>query len=161
MPIVDGLTSTKLIRSHESTHGSHHLSPRASLNGRVPIIAVSASLVEKERQTYIDAGFDGWVLKPISFSRVSELMDGIVDESVRDGALYAPGQWEKGGWFGKATPELWKKRGTMAEGREAAGMPDGTFPAVDGVLVDRVEEEDDASTPQPEKESENNPKQVE
>jgi CheY-like chemotaxis protein len=69
MPIVDGLTSTKMIRSFEKSHPSHLLSKRAARNGRVPIIAVSASLLEKERQTYIDAGFDGWILKPISFDR--------------------------------------------------------------------------------------------
>lgn len=105
MPIVDGLTSTKMIRSFEKTHPGSILSTRASSNGRIPIIAVSASLVEKERQTYIDAGFDAWILKPISFARLSELMIGIVDASVREKVLYEPGQWERGGWFhrGRAT----------------------------------------------------------
>ncbi|KAF2423428.1 hypothetical protein EJ08DRAFT_596109 [Tothia fuscella] len=99
MPIVDGLTSTKMIRSHEKTHPSHKLSRRANLNSRVPVIAVSASLIEKERQTYVDAGFDAWILKPISFARLKILMDGIVDKKAREEALYQPGQWEKGGWF--------------------------------------------------------------
>jgi CheY-like chemotaxis protein len=98
MPIVDGLTSTKMIRSYEKTHQNIY-SPRARFCGRVPIIAVSASLIEKSRQTYIDAGFDAWILKPISFSRLSELMTAIVDNKVRDDCLYRPGQWEKGGWF--------------------------------------------------------------
>jgi CheY-like chemotaxis protein len=103
MPIVDGLTSTKMIRSHEKDTPSHKLSARASLNHRVPIIAVSASLIEKERQTYIDAGFDAWILKPISFPRLNELMMGIVDAEVRKVALYTPGEWEKGGWFDMPT----------------------------------------------------------
>lgn len=112
---------------------------------------MSASLVEKDRQIYIDAGFDGWVLKPISFSRVSELMDGIVDESVREDALYVAGQWEKGGWFGKPTPDLWKKKGAMAEGQEAGNNPAGIAPAVDGVLGDGdPDDEDDTSTPRAE-----------
>ncbi|KAF2472635.1 uncharacterized protein BDR25DRAFT_333393 [Lindgomyces ingoldianus] len=98
MPIVDGLTSTKMIRSFEKTHPDT-LSPRAALCGRVPIIAVSASLVEKERETYISAGFDAWILKPISFSRLAELMTAIVDGKVREDCLYQPGQWERGGWF--------------------------------------------------------------
>ncbi|KAF2680885.1 hypothetical protein K458DRAFT_310729 [Lentithecium fluviatile CBS 122367] len=98
MPIVDGLTSTKMIRSFEKTHKNIY-SPRAALNGRVPIIAVSASLLEKSRQEYIDAGFDAWILKPISFLRLKELMTAIVETKIREECLYQPGEWEKGGWF--------------------------------------------------------------
>jgi len=99
MPIVDGLTSAKMIRSFEKSHPTQMLSTRAALNGRVPIIAVSASLIERERQIYIDGGFDGWILKPISFARLSEIMEGIVDNQVRRENLYHPGSWERGGWF--------------------------------------------------------------
>jgi hypothetical protein len=98
MPIVDGLTSTKMIRSFEKTRKDIY-SPRASLNGRIPIIAVSASLLEKARSDYIVAGFDAWILKPISFGRLSELMTAIVDTKVRRECLYRSGEWEKGGWF--------------------------------------------------------------
>lgn len=106
MPIVDGLTSTKMIRSFEKTHPSDVLSSRASLNGRIPVIAVSASLIEKERQTYIDAGFDGWILKPISFPRLAEIMNGIVDPDTRRRNLYKSGQWERGGWFSEGQPDV-------------------------------------------------------
>lgn len=98
MPIVDGLTSTKMIRSFEKIHTDIY-SPRAALCGRVPIIAVSASLVERLRQNYIDAGFDAWILKPISFDRLGELMTAIVDTDVREKCLYQSGDWERGGWF--------------------------------------------------------------
>ncbi|KAH7157671.1 putative phytochrome-like histidine kinase PHY1p [Dactylonectria estremocensis] len=99
MPIVDGLTSTKLIRALEMSpeHAGH--SPLAASNYRIPIFAVSASLVERERQTYIDAGFDGWILKPIDFKRLSSLLLGITEEGVRNSCLYKPGEWERGGWF--------------------------------------------------------------
>ncbi|KAI9717461.1 MAG: Light-sensor Protein kinase [Chrysothrix sp. TS-e1954] len=99
MPIVDGLTSTKMIRSFEKANRSAVLSPRASVNGRVPVIAVSATLVEKDREKYIEAGFDGWILKPINFARLSDLMTAIVDEKVRSSVMYKPGSWELGGWF--------------------------------------------------------------
>lgn len=99
MPIVDGLTSAKMFRSFEKTHPNHQLSTRAALNKRVPIIAVSASLVERERQVYIDAGFDGWILKPIAFNRLSEIMNGLVDQEARRNSIYRPGGWEYGGWF--------------------------------------------------------------
>jgi CheY-like chemotaxis protein len=120
MPIVDGLTSAKMIRAFETTHPSlpsspspsptPTLSPRAQLNSRVPIFAVSASLVEGKRQTYISAGFDGWILKPIDFKRLNIILNGIVDEGVRESCLYRPGEWECGGWF--------KARG---EGRRSSG----------------------------------------
>jgi DNA-binding response OmpR family regulator len=98
MPIVDGLTSTKMIRSFEKTHTNIY-SPRAKLCGRIPIIAVSASLNEKDRQHYIDAGFDAWILKPIPFDRMNKLIAAIVDDKIRSECLYEPGQWERGGWF--------------------------------------------------------------
>jgi light-regulated signal transduction histidine kinase (bacteriophytochrome)/CheY-like chemotaxis protein len=98
MPIVDGLTSTKMIRSFEKLHTNIY-SPRAALCGRVPIIAVSASLIERDRQQYIDAGFDAWILKPIAFDRLNRLMAAVVDKNIREDCLYQSGAWEKGGWF--------------------------------------------------------------
>lgn len=120
MPIVDGLTSTKMIRSYEKTHTNIY-SPRAALCGRVPIIAVSASLIERDRQQYIDAGFDAWILKPIPFDRLNKLMGAIVDAQSREECLYQPGQWERGGWFhtGEKTSE------------EANTKPSGQVPVSD------------------------------
>ena len=131
MPIVDGLTSTKMIRSFEKSHPSTLLSTRASLNGRVPIIAVSASLLEKERQTYIDAGFDGWILKPIAFNRLSEIMRGIVDAGVRRENLYEAVKetgkgWEGGGWFEEAQRDVFAAdtlpAGEVPSGFEGEGV---------------------------------------
>jgi CheY-like chemotaxis protein len=104
MPIVDGMTSTKMIRKVESTSSNmaDTLSTRANINGRVPIIAVSASLLETHRQEYINAGFDAWILKPISFTRLGDIMEGIVSGRAREQNLYLPGEWEKGGWFAMA-----------------------------------------------------------
>ncbi|KAK4920486.1 hypothetical protein LTR66_016725 [Elasticomyces elasticus] len=99
MPIVDGFGATKMIRSYEKTQSTACLSVRAALNGRIPIFAVSASLIEKEREKYIQYGFDGWILKPVDFKRVNELMKGIVNHECRKSCLYKPGQWEQGGWF--------------------------------------------------------------
>ncbi|UNI22711.1 hypothetical protein JDV02_008573 [Purpureocillium takamizusanense] len=100
MPIVDGLTSTKIIRDVEKSDEHTEHSHLAAINGRIPIFAVSASLVESQKQTYIDAGFDGWILKPIDFKRLNILLAGILDTRTRNSSLYAPGHWERGGWFG-------------------------------------------------------------
>ncbi|KAK5126824.1 hypothetical protein LTR08_004661 [Meristemomyces frigidus] len=122
MPIVDGLTSTKMIRSFEKSHPTHLLSPRASLNRRVPIIAVSASLIEKERPIYMNTGFDGWILKPISFNRLSVIMMRIVDSKVRRENLYKPGWWENGGWFTEAQKSVFAAD-TMPSGRPPTSAP--------------------------------------
>ena len=94
-----------MIRSYEKSHAMDILSVRAALNHRVPIFAVSASLIEKERQKYIDAGFDGWILKPIDFKRLSVLLCGIVEENTRKQCLYQTGKWERGGWFAERQPD--------------------------------------------------------
>lgn len=99
MPIVDGLTSTKMIREIEQSGEHHKLSAVASNHGRIPIIAVSASLVEREKGTYMSAGFDGWILKPIDFKRLETLLYGIIDDRARNDAVYVSGEWERGGWF--------------------------------------------------------------
>ncbi|KAK8065992.1 hsp90-like protein [Apiospora hydei] len=99
MPIVDGLTSTKMIRAFEKSEKCQTLSALASFQGRVPIFAVSASLVEKEGPMYINAGFDGWILKPIDIKRLHTLLYGITDDETRNSCLYVPGEWERGGWF--------------------------------------------------------------
>ena len=106
MPIVDGLTSTKMIRSFEKSHPQSDLSPRAASHGHVPIFAVSASLVERERQAYVNAGFDGWILKPIDFRRLNTLLAGIVEDETRNSCLYQAGEWERGGWFNKRQPSI-------------------------------------------------------
>lgn len=99
MPIADGLESTKMIREIEASpeHAGH--SEFAQANGRIPIFAVSASLEESKKDDYVNAGFDGWILKPIDFSRLSILLAGIQDQETRRSNLYSPGEWEKGGWF--------------------------------------------------------------
>lgn len=100
MPIVDGLTSTKMIRSFEKSR------PSGGLSARVPIFAVSASLVERNREQYIEAGFDGWILKPIDFKRLKLLLTGILEQDARNQAVYKQGKWERGGWFTTGQPSV-------------------------------------------------------
>ncbi|KAI1387993.1 hsp90-like protein [Hypoxylon trugodes] len=99
MPIVDGLASTKMIREFEKSDKCPELSTLAAAYRRTPIFAVSASLVERERPIYVEAGFDGWILKPIDFKRLNVLLDGITNKDIRTECLYVLGKWERGGWF--------------------------------------------------------------
>jgi len=104
---MDGNTSTKEIRSFEDSSSSDGTSQGDSLasRSRVPIIAVSATLVERERDFYIDVGFDGWILKPIPFDRLRHIMSGVDDPVARKEDLYKPGCWERGGWFREASED--------------------------------------------------------
>lgn len=116
MPIVDGLRSTEMIREIECASERPKLSPIASNHGRIPIFAVSASLLEREKDTYETAGFDGWILKPVDFKRLEQLLFGIIDDQVRNDAVYVVGEWERGGWFRKRLelPTGSKDNGTNA-----------------------------------------------
>ncbi|KAL7269362.1 hypothetical protein RUND412_007980 [Rhizina undulata] len=99
MPIMDGGTSTTLIRAHEKLKAAGGIPEKRQLNGRIPIFAVSASLVEERKEEYIKLGFDGWILKPVDFRRLDTIMTGIVDPTARRETAYSPGQWLRGGWF--------------------------------------------------------------
>ncbi|KAH7383617.1 PHY2, histidine kinase-group VIII protein [Cadophora sp. MPI-SDFR-AT-0126] len=94
MPLVDGMMSTKMIRRLE-----RELEELQEIRPRVPIIAVSASLLECKRFDYIQTGFDAWILKPIDFGRLDFILKGIKYSELKREALYAPGNWEGGGWF--------------------------------------------------------------
>jgi len=98
MPLVDGSEATRLIRKFES-ETSPSISPRAISYGRVPVIAVSASLTERCRGEYVETGFDGWILKPIDFKRLETMLAAIQDEKIREEMQYTEGSWDKGGWF--------------------------------------------------------------
>jgi CheY-like chemotaxis protein len=99
MPIVDGILATRMIRELESKTPKEALSDRTVQNERTPIFAVSASLLEENLNLYLEAGFDGWVMKPIIFARLNQLFKGLTDPAARAEATYSPGEWEKGGWF--------------------------------------------------------------
>ncbi|KAJ5564300.1 hypothetical protein N7513_000542 [Penicillium frequentans] len=98
MPIVDGMTATKEIREAEINSSKSSVADTSTSPKRIPIFAVSASLVERDENAYIDTGFDGWVMKPIDFARLNVILAGIYDVKAREGPAEAR-DWEKGGWF--------------------------------------------------------------
>ena len=76
MPVMDGLEATKQIRSLPD--------PQCKL----PIIALTANAMKGDRETYLAAGMDGYVSKPISaadlFTALSEHI-GIEPQAVTSG----------------------------------------------------------------------------
>jgi CheY-like chemotaxis protein len=98
-PINSRITKKCLEKLGHKFHSSTYLSPRARLNSRIPIFVVSASPAERERDKYIDTGFDGWILKPVDFKRVGLLLKGIIDDEACKTCLFQPAKWEQGSWF--------------------------------------------------------------
>lgn len=64
MPHMDGFSLARAIRLHERKHGHR----------RVPIIALTAHLLPDDPQRCLDAGMDAWLLKPLTFAQVCEVL---------------------------------------------------------------------------------------
>ena len=61
MPVLDGLAAVKLIQEN-------------AVWQQVKVIAISASVLEHERQEFLEAGFDDFIDKPFSFERICECL---------------------------------------------------------------------------------------
>jgi hypothetical protein len=61
MPTIDGLTATRLIRQQAQEAG----------RPRVPIIAMTASVLAEHRRASVDAGMDGFASKPVDWFALS------------------------------------------------------------------------------------------
>ena len=70
MPGVDGLQATRLIRQHERTQGIP----------TTPVIALTASVMEADREAARRAGMDGFALKPLDppalFNEIARVTEG-------------------------------------------------------------------------------------
>jgi PAS domain S-box-containing protein len=64
MPKMDGLTATKLIRSHP-------------LNSQTQIVAMTADAMPEDRQACFDAGMDDYISKPFILSDIIQLLSSI------------------------------------------------------------------------------------
>jgi hypothetical protein len=61
MPTIDGLTATRLIRQQAEEAG----------RPRVPVIAMTASVLDEHRRASVDAGMDGFASKPVDWFALS------------------------------------------------------------------------------------------
>lgn len=98
MPVVDGLASIKLIRSLE--RAAPLPSRVAQSFGRVPVFVISGMLrCGDSERTYVDAGFDGWMPKPVDMRKLGTYLAGAFDPAARRQGLYDPNHFAVGGWF--------------------------------------------------------------
>ncbi len=74
MPVLDGISATRLIRDEEKKLGST----------RTPIIAVTANVMDHQIAEYYEAGMDGLVSKPINFGPLLEAMDRVLNADLQD-----------------------------------------------------------------------------
>jgi len=97
MPVVSGWESARLIREQEETHP---LPTRAVQScGRTPIFAVSGNLRRTDIEHSAEAGFDGFIPKPIDMKRLANCIAGALDETSRALEVYNTAHFELGGWF--------------------------------------------------------------
>ncbi len=61
MPEMDGLTATRKIRDREKGTGSH-----------IPIIAMTAHAMKGDKERCLQAGMDGYLIKPVSSALIAE-----------------------------------------------------------------------------------------
>jgi CheY-like chemotaxis protein len=72
MPVMDGFTAVREIRSREATRG-----------GRVPIIAMTAHAMKGDRERCLQAGMDGYVSKPIQADKFHDAIDELAPRRAR------------------------------------------------------------------------------
>lgn len=64
MPVMDGFQTTAAVRERERKTGAH-----------IPIIAITGSAMQGDRQRCLDAGMDGYLCKPIRFRELFETVE--------------------------------------------------------------------------------------
>lgn len=66
MPEMDGITATRLLREEGNT---------------VPILALTAAVIDEERQACLDAGMDGFIAKPVRLETLKASIRSVLDHS--------------------------------------------------------------------------------
>jgi two-component system sensor histidine kinase EvgS len=71
MPEMDGLEATLKIREKETCE-------QPSVSHRLPIIALTASVMKEEQDLFMKAGMDTIIGKPIDFDKLLETLEGLI-----------------------------------------------------------------------------------
>ena len=64
MPVMDGLTATRLIRKHADEKGIEV----------IPIIAMTANAMSGDRQKSLDSGMHDYIAKPIDIAQLKSVL---------------------------------------------------------------------------------------
>ncbi len=71
MPVANGIDATQAIRALPGTVS------------RIPILAVTANVLPAQQEVYRQAGFTGWVPKPLTLEQVERAVASVVPQAVR------------------------------------------------------------------------------
>jgi two-component system sensor histidine kinase/response regulator len=83
MPVMDGFEAARQIRITE-----------AGAERRLPIIAMTAGVMEEDRERCTAAGMDGYIAKPISIKAIDEALAHWTSRSATGAEAHAPGRAE-------------------------------------------------------------------
>lgn len=65
MPVMDGITAMKILKSEKSMAG-------------IPIIALTSYAMKGDTERFLEAGFDGYISKPIDIHALMKAIDEIM-----------------------------------------------------------------------------------
>jgi CheY-like chemotaxis protein/HPt (histidine-containing phosphotransfer) domain-containing protein len=85
MPVMDGIEATLLIREPQSAVANH----------QIPIIAMTASAMQGDRERFLEAGMNDYVSKPVSPQSLAEVLDKWLPKETAATAVQPPGVTEK------------------------------------------------------------------
>jgi len=66
MPEMDGYQATAAIREYESSKGGH-----------LPIVAMTAHALDRDRERCLAAGMDAYLTKPIQLDKLFDLLERV------------------------------------------------------------------------------------
>ena len=81
MPVMDGHEATREVRALSDDHPNRH----------VPIVAMTASAMKRDRESCIEAGMDDFIAKPVTPDALATLLERWLDEIERRGVDRTPG----------------------------------------------------------------------
>lgn len=70
MPVMDGVEATRQIRQYEQN---------GILSGYTPIVAMTAHAMQENKASYLQAGMDGYVVKPLYTHTVLDALDAVTE----------------------------------------------------------------------------------
>jgi|GEM_PF-4838243 len=74
MPVLDGLTATRLIREGAGV-----------LNSKVPIVAMTANAMKRDKDACLEAGMDAYISKPVHREELAKIIEGNMVNNIESG----------------------------------------------------------------------------
>ncbi|KAF2751901.1 hypothetical protein M011DRAFT_414874 [Sporormia fimetaria CBS 119925] len=103
-PSKESLTPRRISYRRALSWGSAPFSSAPLDPPRIPIFAISANLKQHSKQELQDAGFDGWLPKPVDFARLDILMKGGKNAELRQQEECTDEYCKPGCWFRTDSP---------------------------------------------------------